>query len=87
MTTFRKVRTRIFTILETSDREDFVTELDDIILIGLIILNTFAVVLETVESIYEPYKFWFDAFELFSIIVFTVEYFLRLWVCVENIGF
>ena len=41
---------------------------------GLIVLNVAAVVLETVDSIYNSYAFIFDAFEIFSVAVFSVEY-------------
>lgn len=30
------------------------------------------------------YDFAFDVFETVSVLVFTVEYFLRLWSCVED---
>ncbi|MFH1321274.1 MAG: ion transporter [Bacteroidota bacterium] len=50
----------------------------------LILANIVAVILETVPSLLAKYKYWFDAFELFSITVFSVEYILRLWVCVED---
>ncbi|MDH7569498.1 MAG: ion transporter [Armatimonadota bacterium] len=51
-------------------------------LMALILLNVLAVALETVEGLHARYGGLFDAFELFSVIVFTVEYLLRLWVCV-----
>lgn len=48
------------------------------IIVSLILVNTLAVVLETVQSIYSSYKVFFVTFELFSIIVFSIEYGLRL---------
>jgi voltage-gated potassium channel len=57
--------------------------LDGFILL-LIVLNILAVVLGTVDDIYKSYKPWFDGFELFSILVFTVEYFIRLAFCVAD---
>lgn len=47
---------------------------------GLIILNAFAIVLESYKEINIEYNLLFRAIELFSIIVFSVEYILRLWV-------
>ncbi len=47
----------------------------------LIVANVVAVIISTVKPIYLAYRFWFDAFETFSVIVFTVEYALRLWAC------
>ncbi len=48
-------------------------------IIILIILNVIAVMLETVPSIHDPYKEFFDTFDDFSVAVFTVEYLLRVW--------
>jgi voltage-gated potassium channel len=47
----------------------------------LIALNVAAVMLETVEGLFTPYATLLWHFEVFSVAVFTVEYFLRLWVC------
>ncbi len=80
---YRKLKHRIFEILEFSKEGDWLTKFDDYIITSLIILNTLVVVLETVDNIYLEYKSAFDNFELFSIIVFTSEYILRLWVCTE----
>ena len=47
----------------------------------LIAVNVLAVILETVPSIAADYRAAFYAFELFSVVVFSIEYLLRLWVC------
>jgi voltage-gated potassium channel len=50
----------------------------------LIVLNTLAVILESVSYIDERFGRLFDIFELFSIAVFTVEYATRVWSCVSD---
>jgi len=50
----------------------------------LIVGNVIAIVLESVESVYAVHRLFFDSFETFSVLVFTLEYLLRLWVCVEE---
>jgi voltage-gated potassium channel len=50
-------------------------------IILLIVLNITAVMLETVQSIHDKYKDFFDYFDLVSVIIFTVEYVLRVWSC------
>jgi len=40
----------------------------------LISLNVLAVILETVKSISSQYSTFFKVFEIFSVLVFTVEY-------------
>ena len=51
----------------------------NIFIIVLIILNIVAVMLETVPSIHEPYKDFFHYFDVFSVVIFTIEYVLRVW--------
>ncbi|RMG71485.1 MAG: ion transporter [Bacteroidetes bacterium] len=51
----------------------------DVVLMSLILLNVLAIVLESVDSIYTPYKPWFQAFDLLSIVFFSAEYLLRVW--------
>ena len=50
----------------------------------LVLLNVVAVVVESEHQLYEAYQVYFDGFEIFSVAVFTLEYGLRLWVCVES---
>ena len=75
---------RIWEILEPAKEDDKLSKQVDIFLLILITLNVFAVILETVESLYLKYQNAFAYFELFSVTIFTVEYLLRLWSCVEN---
>ena len=46
---------------------------------GLIILNVLSIVLESYKSIQNEYHNEFLYFEVFSVIVFTIEYLLRIW--------
>ncbi len=48
-------------------------------IIILIILNVTAVMLETIPSIHDPYAEFFRVFDLISVIIFTIEYVLRVW--------
>ena len=50
-------------------------------ILTLIILNVVAVMLETVESLHIRYERFFHYFDLISVIIFTVEYILRVWSC------
>lgn len=56
----------------------------DLFIVTLILLNVAAMVLESVEGIRRLVPAWFTVFEYFSVIVFTVEYILRVWSCVEE---
>ncbi len=50
----------------------------------LIILNLFVLVFEQVPAIFEPHKHLFHFFDMFSVVVFTIEYFARLFLAVED---
>ncbi|MSQ57922.1 MAG: ion transporter, partial [Limnohabitans sp.] len=50
----------------------------------LIVVNLFALVFEHVPAIYEPYKNLFHVFDIFSVIVFTIEYFVRFYLAPED---
>ncbi len=50
----------------------------------LIVANIAIMLFELIPSIYEPNKKWFHVFDIFSIIVFTMEYLLRLYVAPED---
>ena len=50
----------------------------------LIIANIAIMLFELIPSLYEPYAKWFHIFDVFSIIVFTMEYLMRLYVAPED---
>jgi voltage-gated potassium channel len=50
----------------------------------LIIANLFSLVFEHVPAIFEPYKSWFEFFDVFSVSIFTLEYALRLFLAPED---
>lgn len=79
-----KVRARIYGILETAAPGDLPSKIFDLFIVGLIFLNIIAVILETVESLSSKYLSLFNAFELFSVGIFTAEYVMRLWTSTSN---
>jgi voltage-gated potassium channel len=78
------IKTRLYQILEVASEDDSVSRLFDVFIITLIFFNVLAVILETVESLFAKYEDVFATFEVISVMVFTVEYVLRLWVCTAN---
>ncbi len=77
-------RARLFTILEGGPAADWVDKAFDSAMVTLIVLNTAAVMLETVDSLSARYAGAFHTFEVFSVAVFSVEYVLRLYACVSD---
>ncbi len=78
------VRKRVAELLEAHRPDDRWGRRVDYFLIVLILANVVAVILETVEPLAARFGTFFWTFELFSVVVFTVEYGLRLWSCVER---
>lgn len=52
-------------------------------IIVLIVANALAFAAQTVDELATRYDAWFRAFNVFSVMVFTVEYALRVWSSVE----
>lgn len=78
------LRRRVYGLLDESMSAGGAGRLINIVLIVLITLNILAVTLETVESINRRFETYFTLFETFSVLIFSIEYFARLWVCVED---
>jgi voltage-gated potassium channel Kch len=53
-------------------------------LAALIVANVAAMLFEIVPAVYEPYKRWFHLFDVFSIVIFTFEYCVRLYIAPED---
>ncbi|MCB1743531.1 MAG: ion transporter [Gammaproteobacteria bacterium] len=77
------IRRRAYEALEVGRGDDRISQALDLCLIGLIVLNAIAFIVETIPSVEASYGPHLDLFNLFSVIVFTIEYGLRVWSCVE----
>ena len=75
------MKKRIWEILETHEPDDRVSKYFDFFVILLVILNVAAFILETEKDIYNEYNQFFDIFELVSVVIFSIEYLLRLITC------
>ena len=82
--TYERAKRRTWELLEREIGESRLDYAIDLSITLLIVFNVFAVMLETVVWIGEPYRPFFTAFELFSVAVFTAEYVLRLWACTAD---
>ncbi len=78
------LRQRAYIILEEGQTEGGPSRVIEIVLIVLILSNVAMVVLETVPSIYGPYRGFFRAFELFTVCAFATEYAVRVWSAPED---
>ena len=79
-----RLRGRLFRLLESWGRQGGAGAWIDRLLIALILSNGLAAILETVPEIDERYRDAFAAFEVVSVLIFTVEYIARVWISVEH---
>lgn len=78
-----KLRKRMAELLEHGHFDDRPSRILNLVLILLISLNVIAIILESVDSIFAEYarSFWY--FEVFSVLVFSLEYLARVWSSVD----
>lgn len=85
MSTASSLKAKVYSIIEEVGDKD--SRFFELFILALIFLNIVALCLETVKSIEAQYRFWFSAFDLFSIGVFSIEYILRIWSCTIHEGY
>ena len=81
--TMGSVKRRMHEILEIAEEGDRLSRAFDIFIVALIALNVIALIVATVPGL-SPYSRVFRVFELASVIIFSVEYVLRIWSCTES---
>ena len=83
----KTVRQRVSEIVKVATTGDRMSYAFDLFLVVLIVLNVLAVCLETVQPFAASWHGFFGAFELFSVVVFSIEFLLRVWSAVEDARF
>ncbi|MGN1410246.1 MAG: ion transporter [Eubacteriales bacterium] len=75
---YKKIKSAVYNLIREDDTNTIYANIFDGIIIGLIILNLLLVTIDT----FDPPE-WFSAIsnkiELISVIIFTIEYLMRLW--------
>ncbi|WP_421823758.1 ion transporter [Flagellimonas oceanensis] len=66
------IKRRVYGVIEGKTFSKFIY--------GLIVFNVFAIILETNEGLRNEYAGLFNTFEYVSILVFSMEYLIRIWV-------
>jgi len=79
-----KIRKRMYEIMEAAIPGDVPSKVFDVFIVTLISLNVCAVVLQTVSDLRVQYAEFFTNFELLSLIIFTIEYVLRVTFCTAD---
>lgn len=81
---YDKIQGDVYTLLESPADTNKLRKAVIFFIATLILLNVLVVILETVNSLYLEYAAFFQIFDLFTVIVFSIEYVLRIWCCVKN---
>lgn len=76
-----KFKAHLFDVLEIEGSDHKIDNWFERFMFILISLNIICLILETVESIGKPYSQFFYWFDIISLAIFTIEYFLRVWLC------
>lgn len=79
-----RLKRSVHAFLELSAPGDILGRIFDYFMITLIVANAVAIILESVEEYEAAYGPAFQAFDTFSIVIFTIEYVLRLWSCTAS---
>ena len=73
-----KYKKKIFNMIEIGNKDDKISRTFDIVIVLAIVLNLFAILADTFDEM-QPCHGLLDVIELVTIIIFTIEYILRLW--------
>jgi voltage-gated potassium channel len=78
---YHRVKKHTHILLHPSKDESRWDKVINGFIILLILLNLLAVVLETEPALAEKYGIYFHWFDVFSVVIFSIEYILRVWSC------
>ena len=74
----KSLQTRIYDLLEGSINNK-ASRACEIFIATVVVLNVFAIILESVHELHEAYAAEFHVFDVVSVMIFTLEYVLRVW--------
>ena len=79
MTRYKAFKKRVFEIISKAEDGDLASSIFDWSIMLLIAISIISIILESFSSIYSKWHSTFQIFEYISVVVFTVEYILRIW--------
>ncbi|MFN0004339.1 MAG: ion transporter [Burkholderiaceae bacterium] len=75
---YHQIQRRVYEVLDGAVM-DSTSRIVEIFIAGLVVANVVAIILESVQSLHDQYEQYFHVFDTFSVIVFSIEYVLRVW--------
>jgi voltage-gated potassium channel len=79
-----RLRRRTYALLEGGATGDRISQLVHVSLVVLILISVLTVILESVPALDARFGRLFITLEIIAAVIFTAEYVLRLWSCVEH---
>lgn len=79
MKKYQSIKKRVFEIISKAEDGDQVSAVFDWCIMGLIALSVLTIILESFASIYDQWHPVFHVLEVITVVVFTIEYLLRIW--------
>ncbi len=79
-----KLKQRVYEILESSNPNDFLSNLDDWGVTLLVILDVSAFILESSKNTVFNFNIFLSNIEVISVVCFTILYVLQLWSCTAD---
>jgi voltage-gated potassium channel len=74
----QKIQHRVFEILDGAVH-DGTSRVCEIFIATLVVANVLAIILESMHDLHEAYASYFHWFDMASVMVFSIEYILRVW--------
>lgn len=78
------LRQKVYNLLENDNNRSKWNKAISVFIVLLIVTNVVAIIVESYAPIGQKYATEFKLFNLISVIIFTIEYLARLWICVES---
>lgn len=75
----RSFREKLYHVIDNDEEQSWASQTFEFSITALILISIFTIVLESFSSIRAEYGWYFDTFESSTLIIFTVEYLLRLF--------
>lgn len=76
---YKAIKKRVFEIISKAENGDHASQIFDYSIMALIALSILSIILESFANIYEKWHSVFQVFEIITVVVFTIEYILRVW--------
>jgi voltage-gated potassium channel len=78
-----EIKKKLYEILESTEKNNLSRIVNGFIF-SLILINLILIILETEQKLFTRYASIFKFVDIFSVVIFTLEYLSRLFACTEN---